>query len=405
MPGLATAAVVYSSLVLTVLYRHSRAGLELRDFRDGIYYAVVALLHGDNPYDTPHYLQTYPVEQGYSPYAPGFLSLHFPFGLLPFETAQNAYFIVLCGLGLGLGLIAWRYATREVNLAAALFLATALLLSRPGSWNVGLGQYALQFSIGAALALCIEPQRYRLAGLGCAITLLKPTYGVPLSLLLLSSGRVRIWLVGVAVAVLLSLPPGIAVLKAAGGFIPLLNSLHASFANFSSDTTAGAATGPERVDVIGLVGFGLGYEPSAALEVVLTLGVLACGSLCFHRIVKAAGGQVSPLALVVGCLTILVCTYHQTYDLVLLLVPVTAWAHTLISDDRRRASSVALLLLLLFPMVNYLSPQAVQASLGIRGLASSVLTRANALALTMAFGLALTLTTRTSQASAARSTS
>ncbi|MBI3784912.1 MAG: DUF2029 domain-containing protein [Deltaproteobacteria bacterium] len=379
-PALSTTAatLLFAAAAFTLFYRHSHSGLELRDFRDGVYYAVVALLDGGNPYDTPHYLQRYPVEQGYSPYAPGFLALHLPFGLLSFETAQAVYFAFVCGLGVVLAYLAWRYTSQQSNLAVSLVMAAALLLSRPGSWNAGLGQYALEFSIGVTLALCLAPRHIWLAGFGCGLTLLKPTYGVPMSLLLLGSGRTRIWLVGVAFAALLSLAPAFAVVRAAGGIEPFATSLRASLANFSSDTTAAAATGPERIDIIGLVGFALGANPSPALELALTAAVLAAGTYGLRRLVVATNGEVTPLALVLACLTLLICTYHQTYDLVLLLVPLTAWTTVVRWPTTRRIGTLTLFALLLFPMLNYLSPQAVQVHLGIHGLASSLLTRANA---------------------------
>jgi hypothetical protein len=481
------AALLFAGACAGILYRHSRFGLELRDFRDGIYYAVVALLRGDNPYDAVHYLATYPVEQAYSPYAPGFLTLHLPFALLPFEAAQVAYFISLCGLALLLAHVAWTNASGHVSMAASLVLATMLVLSRPGSWGLGLGQFALQFGIGTALALCLARRRPWLAACGCAVTLLKPTYGVPLSLLLLSIGQTRVWLLGVAIAALLSLLPGLAVLRAAGGSAALLESVRTSFASFANDPTASAASGPERIDIVGLAGYALSRNPPAALEALLTLSILLVGVWSFRRLVLDAGGSVAPLALVIACLTLLLCTYHQTYDLPLILVPLTAWVlatepnpltlfptgvstNTARLNDfwlpplekgdrggfseqstpqippdlpfskggtcprsenrqsptrdggtqrsavrfpspRRRGArgevsspsptqtrfetrtAPTLLVrwtvpaLLLFPMVNYLSPQAIQDRLGIEGWIGAGLTRVNAMALLLAFGV------------------
>src|SRR5437660_1423304 len=63
----------------------------LGDFRDAIYYPVVAFLHGDNPYDRP-YAEKYPVYGVQAPYSPFALIVHAPLGLLPYEVAEWVYF-------------------------------------------------------------------------------------------------------------------------------------------------------------------------------------------------------------------------------------------------------------------------------------------------------------------------
>ena len=54
------------------------------DFRDAVYYPVVAFLDGTNPYDPTAYRATYPVGNIFPVYTPVTLLVHLPFGMLPF---------------------------------------------------------------------------------------------------------------------------------------------------------------------------------------------------------------------------------------------------------------------------------------------------------------------------------
>lgn len=384
----AVSALLFSLAVAASFYRASRHGLELRDFRDGIYYAVVALLDGNNPYNTPVYQSIYPVEQGYSPYAPAFLALHLPFGLLPFQAAQVVYFATMVGLTLLLVRLGLRRAGRAHNVELWLALSTAVLLSRPGSWTMGLGQFSLQFGIGTVLALAFAGDRPLLAAIGAAITFIKPTYGVPVALLLMATGRWQVLVGGGLLSGLLSLPPLLRLLSAAGGVGPFIAGLRASYANFADDPTASAATGPERVDVIGLLGHALGQQPPALLELSATLSVLAIGVLAYRRIVGVGGDTAQALALSVGMLTVTICVYHQTYDLPMFIVPLVLLCASGGSPVVGGLHAV-LVGLVALPMVNYVSPQAVQNWLGTTGTVRGILTSLNGILLLAAFAVAV----------------
>ena len=216
----AAAALLFLLVVAGLFYRASRHGLELRDFRDGLYYAVVAVLEGANPYDAPRYMSRYPVEQAYSPYMPGFLLLHLPLALLRFESAQVVYFLTMVVLATTLVTLSLRIAAVRIDAARCLALSSFLLLSRPGSWSLGLGQFSLQFAIGTVVALAYAQRRPAVAAAGLAVALLKPTYGAPLVILLAATERWRVLAGGMLSAAARSVPPLAALLAAEGGGRP-----------------------------------------------------------------------------------------------------------------------------------------------------------------------------------------
>ncbi|MFN8644343.1 MAG: hypothetical protein U0802_22805 [Candidatus Binatia bacterium] len=104
----------------------------LQDFRDAIYYPVVAALDGVNPYDVPAYRSRYPVGQEFPVYSPLTLLLHLPYGLLPYRAAEAAYVAVTLALTLLLAGVSLRLAGAAARADRVLILAALLLLSRPG---------------------------------------------------------------------------------------------------------------------------------------------------------------------------------------------------------------------------------------------------------------------------------
>ena len=105
-----------------------------------------------------------------------------------------------------------------MTIAATLGLTALLLLSRPGHMNLLLGQVTAQVVIGAYVALRWARTRPLLAGMGLALATLKPTYGVPLALLMLfGRGDLGAVVVGVALSGALCLVALVAA-RARGGW-------------------------------------------------------------------------------------------------------------------------------------------------------------------------------------------
>lgn len=380
------AAGVFVSVSGALLYRASIGGLELRDFRDAVYYPVVALLDGNNPYDTVAYLRSYPVQQEFPPYLPGLLAVHLPLGWLPFETAQIVYFVFTAALTLVLAYLTLLSCGLSATLARACGLGTLMILSRPGHWNLSLGQVAVPMAIGTYVALRFAEERQRLAALGLALALLKPTYGASVGVLLLARSEVRVVLLGVVIAGLLSAAPSVALVHAAGGPASWMASLRESYMSFAANPDAGAASSPDRVDVAALAARLLGHAPSGALTLAMGASVLGLGALGVARLRGLRDPNVRVLSDGLACLTVLTCIYHESYDVLLVALPVTALA-----TDRwapPRAATMLrwpLLTLLMVPAVNYVCTRSVLTSLHITGAWWVALTAVNCTALLVAF--------------------
>jgi len=366
----------------------------LADFRDAIYYPVIAFLHGHNPYDVVLYRQTYPVLQKFL-YPPLALVVHLPFGFLPFERAELIYFVGTLALTLLLAMVTLRAAGVADTAGNVFGLGAAILASRPGQWTVVLGQVTLQMVIASYLALGLARDRPGLASLAVAFTMIKPTFGVPLAALMLARGDVRPVAVGVVLAAVPSLVATAVLVHVAGGIGPLIESLRAdlAFSAYGSFTDVRALTSRSRIDIVTLVAHLAGRDLGRAVGTGLGLVVVGLGCVTVARLARRGErAGLPPITTGVVCMTMLLCTYHNAYDGVLLTLPAVQLALApppplLARPGLRRL----MLLLVLVPAVNYLGTTTMLATLGIPESLQALPIVLNAAALLVALVLYLRL--------------
>ena len=177
----------------------------LMDFRTNLYYPALALLEGHDPYDVAALVQRYPIVPPIPPYAPLVLLAHAPFALLPVAVAQLLYVALTMGLTLALAAFALRAVRPASSAAAVVGLAALLLVSRPGSMNMLLGQPTLIVVLATSVALLHTRTHPVWAAIGVAMATCKPQFGVPLALLLAFGGAARVAVGGVLVSGVITL--------------------------------------------------------------------------------------------------------------------------------------------------------------------------------------------------------
>jgi len=365
-----------------------------QDFRDAFYYPSRALIDGVNPYDPVTYQARYPVARPTSPYAPHSLLLHLPFSLLPYRTAQFAYYALNLLLVLYLARACLVAARGRAGAVAVLTLATIVLLSRPTHQTLFLGQITCIVVLGVSLALLEEERRPWLAAAGVALACMKPTYGVPLVVALLFLGRYRTTVRGVLLATAASLPALPFLARSAGGVVPLFSSVIGSYTIMDSDHSVNTATSTIRLDAVAMLERLAGRPLGAVVEPLLTLALLAAGGAAAARLARRGGREGRLAAAGVACLTILTCIYHQAYDAILLALPMTALALGLPWKRAARGGTAARLILLALmavPALNYIATDTVLNHLDPSPLMRTVITSANGTALLAAFVIALGL--------------
>lgn len=364
----------------------------LQDFRDAVYYPVVAFLHGGNPYDQDTQARSYPVGQSFPLYLPVTLVAHLPFGLLPHAEADAVYFVTTLLLTGVLAALAIAGVGMPVTAAGVLGLAALLLASRPGHMNLLLGQVTAQVAIASYVALRWARSRPLLAGLGLAIASLKPTYGVPLAaLMLLGRGDVRATAVGVAASLALCAVALVPLVHAAGGVAPFVASLGTSATAFAIEDTSNAWRSFARIDVTALLARVLGRVPDGWMEIGLGILVIGAAIAGLRRLRNDRSAPTAQLGIGLVCLSVLVGCYHQAYDALMLAQPTVALATG--RWGRGEAAPAALrwtvLALIAVPFVNYLASNTVASRVTPGGPVWLALTALNPAALLAAWAVHL----------------
>jgi hypothetical protein len=360
----------------------------LQDFRDNFYYPSVALLEGRNPWDYDDYRTHYAIDRPLPPYSPISLLLHVPLALLPYRAAMAADFVVNLALLVLLAALAVRGAGLAAEPWRVLLVAAALVLGRPGHMTLYIGQCSALMAVGCTTALLEGRRKPWLGAIGLAVACAKPSYGGPLGILMLGRGDVRAFLLGAALAAALGVVSGLGPMRAAGGFGPLLESVRGSMRVVATDSTFNEPTSLIRLDPVSLVGRILGRPPGTLVNVVLAVVILGAAALLMRRL--AARGEPEPRTISnsLGCLAILLATYHQPYDALILALPVTA---LLLMPGPFTARRAVLALLMLVPAANYLATFTLLERFAVPRFAWLVISESNGVALALALILGMGL--------------
>jgi hypothetical protein len=254
-----------------------------------------------------------------------------------------------------------------------------------------------QVAIGTYVALRWARTRPLLAGLGLALATLKPTYGVPLAVLMLLGLReVRAVIAGVVASAALSLVALVPLAHAAGGVVPFVQSVRGSAAAFSGEDTSNAWSSFARIDVIAVLARGLGHVPAAWMELVLEVAVMAAALVALNRLRGDHSAPTRQLLVGLVCLTVLIGSYHQAYDALLLAQPAVAlaaarWGRGVVAPAPLRWTILALLAV---PGVNYLATGTLTSELAVGAPMWMAVTLMNPAALLAAWALHLRVACR-----------
>jgi hypothetical protein len=330
----------------------------MNDFKSAIYCPVALFLQGGNPYDRAQFLQFCPVRDVFPLYLPATLIVHAPLGVLPIDAATLLYFCLTAALSLTIVFLALRLTGGEASLASVLFGAGLLLLSRPGQWNWLLGQPGLELAIASYVAVYWARRAPLVSGLALAVSMYKPTFGVPLALLMLVRGDVRATAAGLAFATVLNMVPLSLLLQRAGGLEAFTTDLLRSQRVWQG--VVDPSTQVYGVDAPSLLSRLLGRRLSLGTYLSVSLGVLGVAAAALRSIRRMEDPKSAHLSATLVCLAVLLSVHHHAYDLVLLVGPVihviTSSMPSGVLTSRVRAGLLSLYALL---GANYVTTQSV----------------------------------------------
>jgi hypothetical protein len=333
------------------------------DFDTGVYYPVRAFLSGENPYDRDRFLSLYPVSDAFPPYAPFTLLLHLPFGLLPRAIAETLYALFTLGLMLVLAWMALRATQRNANVATVFMLAAILLLTRPGHWNLVLGQRAALLVLGTYLALFHANRAPWLSGVGITLAMLKPTWGIPLSLLMLARGDFRPVVLGVVLTLAVNLPLLALIISRAGGVSIFVERLVSGYHNWQDVRDVSPATSSVRIDAATTVSRFVGHSLDDPSQAFLTVLVIVIAVVGVRLLKNDRTSEAHDLTIGVICTAVLLCGHHVGYDFLLLTVPMLAVVFHGLPTSTNPWTRWLFIGLFAIPALNWVSTESVLAAL------------------------------------------
>lgn len=334
----------------------------MADFQQAVYYPALSFLQGGNPYNSILYLANYPVPVPFPAYAPGILFLNLPFALLPLGIASTVYFVATIVLLVLLSALTLRWAGWRATGSAVLAVSGAVLLTRPGHWNLLLGQVTVPLVLATFMAVRFGRTAPALGGIGLAVALLKPTFGIPLIPMLLALGARFAVMRGLGLAAAINLPVLAILVDREGGLTSFLNNFIQTQSIFLGQTHIDPLHGVWRVDLSALASRIGGSALGPLTQTGVALLVVGVGVWAIRRL-PDADPRAGRLARGVLCCAVLLSSYHQAYDLLLLTLPaaelVRAWQQR--NGSRRILIAEAGLIAILAG--NYLSTESLIAAL------------------------------------------
>jgi hypothetical protein len=347
----------------------------LADFADVIYYPLQAIRDGVNPYDSslepradgsPRYRQRYPVLNLFPLYSPLLFVLYWPFAFMDFTTSAAIYVIANVALLLVLSVAIWRSAGLRPSVAHVTTLASVVLVTQAGRANFLGGETAIPLALATIGAVMFAPQYPGLAGLALAVSTFKPTFGLPLGILLLAAGHFRTVAVGWGLGFVIGMAGMVLIFANSGDLARMVEMLSENQQAVDAIPDVDAQQSAARVDSAGAIQrLTRWHTPVGKLissGIVLTAAGIALWQL--GRAVRRAGTAQSLQASII-CLATVSSLYHLTYDAVLLWAPIviTLFAPASLWPGISSRWRWWVAGLLLIPMVNVLPTATVQRSL------------------------------------------
>jgi len=292
----------------------------MMDFFSAVYYPVVAFLSGENPYNMERFFALYPVGDSFPLYLPAIFLLHLPLGILPAHVASIVYFSLTIALMFLLVLVCLSLYKIKITIADVLLIGGLLLLSRPGHGNLLLGQPTLQIVLASYIALSFVRRSTIISGFGLAVSIIKPTFGIPIALLMLAQGYIRQVFYAAFIAIPINLFFITILVDRSGGVNNFIELLFNNYHIYMNDIAVNPVSS-HGVDLNPFISHFIGEPLNSVTQLTILVAVLGVAGWVLRPTARPADETFLTLSIGIVCLATLLSMHHQAYDLLLLTLP------------------------------------------------------------------------------------
>ena len=360
------------------------------DFHNGSYFTSLAFREGVNPYSN-EMVDRYLIPRSSPVYSPVVFIWHLPFTVLGLYEADVLFF--LCNTAM-LGLLAWmgiHMSNQKFCWGIWILFFAVLVYSRPGHVTLFTGYFTAELVIGSIVALHFGATRPFLSGVGMLLASGKPTYVLPLIVMMLCRRNYRAVVVGLLLCIAGGLV-GLGWLASFSNPMEVVAGINDGRVALHEDPTEDPVNTWTRLDTVGMVSKVIGWKPNDFVYFGSMLLMLAVpGWAIFKASHFEQNRGATGLTATIACLTILVSIYHHAYDSLLVVVPWIgiAFFRTIDRVEMPEWCRRTLAVLLAVPLANYFSTRVFQQKTGLDPQAGlwETITSVNGVSLLMALVL------------------
>lgn len=384
------------------------------DFHNGTYYPTLAWIRGENPY-SQSYADAYPVMRQIPLFSPLLFLTHAPLAILPLHIAEATYFALMMVCIFGCAWILCRALRNSVVPAELLantrfrwwiigWLTLIIVGSRASQTTLLSGYFSLELALITLLIFYCSSKSSWVASLALAYSSIKPTFAIPLGIILLAMGRFNVVVRGTTIAVL-AVVIGVfwmaihvdnqgtdadanAANRTAGKMMSIVDVMLNSQEVHRDQNWSKPAVSWTRIDFLALVAKWTRSEPDDLTHLgVMMIMLLPVCYLLWQVRCTADSQHLIGFATGLAILSVSVSLYKNAYDTIPLLAPAlgSVLACSDVWKSVRTYTRRMLGILLVIPLLNYGSTRMFLSRMPESPFLVDVLTSINAVALTAAW--------------------
>ena len=341
----------------------SKSGMS--DFHNGALQPSMAFRDGVSPY-SPVACEPYSMTRSAPPYSPVLFMIYTPLTYLSLHQADIVFFtinVLLVGL---IAYFAFSMSHAKFAWTPWLWVLGMFIFSRPGHITLFTGYFTAQLVIGTLMACHYAKTRPFLAGAGMLLASGKPTYILPLTILMLCRRNFKAVVIGLVFCIIGGLI-GVGWLASHSSLQEVIEGVRAGQKAFDDDPTEFPVNTWTRLDTIGMVSKAMAWKPGNHIYLIGMLVMMIVPGIAIYRTSRIESNTgATGISAMILCLAMLVTIYHHSYDCLLVTVMwvgVTFFGRQ-VCPELKPFERFALTGLLGIPALNYLATLRVREALG-----------------------------------------